>query len=211
MVCELSSNSAVPKRRPHTMLDASERRAEIVQTARELYEEQGLAHTTIQDITSRMGVARSLFYHYFPDKDAVTTAVLDAYVEDYLEALHYWNENRRVGDIDHALRTLTHLLRTALFEKDSFRAALASRENAALYIEFINRVAEQTAQYLIDSTVRDYQSLHEVRIDHLYETFYLLIVGIISYTRRHPEVPDEVVCDLIAQTLHMDRNVTAKP
>lgn len=210
MVCELPSNSAVPKHRPHTMLDASERRAEIVQTARELYEEQGLAHTTIQDITSRMGVARSLFYHYFPDKDAVTTAVLDAYVEDYLEALHYWNENRRVGDIDHALRTLTHLLRTALFEKDSFRAALASRENAALYIEFINRVAEQTAQYLIDSTVRDYQSLHEVRIDHLYETFYLLIVGIISYTRRHPEVPDEVVCDLIAQTLHMDRNITAK-
>lgn len=211
MACELQSSAAERKRRPHMMLDASERRAEIVQTARGLYEEKGLAHTTIQDITNRMGVARSLFYHYFPDKDAVTTAVLDAYVEDYLEALHYWNENRRVGDIDHALRSLTHLLRTALFEKDAFRAALASRENAALYIEFINRVAEQTAQYLIDSTVRDYSQLHEVRINHLYETFYLLIVGIISYTRRHPEVPDEVVCDLIAQTLHMDRNVTAKP
>jgi len=67
--------------------------------------------------------------------------VLDAYVEDYLEALHYWNENRRRGDIEHALRTITHLLRTALFEKDSFRTALASRENSALYIDFINRVA----------------------------------------------------------------------
>lgn len=211
MAQQLSSDMAHQTRRPHTVLDASERRAEIIQTARALYEEKGLSHTTIQDITSRMGVARSLFYHYFPDKDAVTTAVLDAYVEDYVEALHYWNENRRVGDIDHALRSLAHLLRTALFEKDSFRAALASRENAALYIEFINRVAEQTAQYLIDSTVRDYSRLHEVRIDHLYETFYVLIVGIISYTRRHPEVPDEVVCDLIAQTLHMDRGTAPKP
>lgn len=200
-----ATTSAAATRRPRAVLDAAERREEIIQTARGLYEEKGLAHTTIQDITNRMGVARSLFYHYFPDKDAVTAAVLDAYVEDYLEALHYWNENRRRGDIDHALRTITHLLRTALFEKDSFRAALATRENSALYLDFINRVAEQTAHYLIDTTVRDYQQFHEVHIDHLYETFYVLIVGIISYTRRHPEVPDEVVCDLIAQTLHMDR------
>lgn len=200
-----ATTSAAATRRPRAVLDAAERREEIIQTARGLYEEKGLAHTTIQDITNRMGVARSLFYHYFPDKDAVTAAVLDAYVEDYLEALHYWNENRRRGDIDHALRTITHLFRTALFEKDSFRAALATRENSALYLDFINRVAEQTAHYLIDTTVRDYQQFHEVHIDHLYETFYVLIVGIISYTRRHPEVPDEVVCDLIAQTLHMDR------
>lgn len=200
-----ATTSAAATRRPRAVLDAAERREEIIQTARGLYEEKGLAHTTIQDITNRMGVARSLFYHYFPDKDAVTAAVLDAYVEDYLEALHYWNENRRRGDIDHALRSITHLLRTALFEKDSFRAALATRENSALYLDFINRVAEQTAHYLIDTTVRDYQQFHEVHIDHLYETFYVLIVGIISYTRRHPEVPDEVVCDLIAQTLHMDR------
>ena len=202
-----AENGVKPVHRPRAVLDAAERREEIIQTARALYEEKGLSHTTIQDIANRMGVARSLFYHYFPDKDAVTAAVLDAYVEDYLEALHYWNENRRRGDIEHALRTITHLLRTALFEKDSFRTALASRENSALYIDFINRVAEQTAHYLIDTTVRDYQQLHEVRIDHLYETFYVLIVGMISYTRRHPEVLDEVVCDLNAQTLHMDRSL----
>ena len=41
-------------------------RADIVAAARELYEEQGLSKTSVQDITNRMGVARSLFYHYFP-------------------------------------------------------------------------------------------------------------------------------------------------
>ena len=51
---------------------SAERRADIVAAARELYEEQGLSKTSVQDITNRMGVARSLFYHYFPDKEAVT-------------------------------------------------------------------------------------------------------------------------------------------
>ena len=46
---------------------SAERRADIVAAARELYEEQGLSKTSVQDITKRMGVARSLFYQYFPD------------------------------------------------------------------------------------------------------------------------------------------------
>ena len=66
---------------------SAERRADIVAAARELYEEQGLSKTSVQDITNRMGVARSLFYHYFPDKEAVTSAVLDDYVADFIEAL----------------------------------------------------------------------------------------------------------------------------
>ena len=188
--------------------DTAKRSAEIVVAARELYEEKGLAHTSIQDITNRMGVTRSLFYHYFPDKDAVTYAVLDAYIADYLEALHYWNANRRPGDIEHALSSVVHLLRVALFEHDAFRAALASQENAALYLEFINRVADQTATYLIESTVRDYEARHEVRIEHRYETFYVLILGVIGYMRKHPDADDALVADLIAQTLHMDRGST---
>lgn len=187
------------------MVDPAERREEIIAAARALYEEKGLARTTIQDIASRLGVARSLFYHYFPDKEAVTSAVLDAYIADYLEALHYWNDNRREGDIEHALSSVVHLLRTALFEHDAFRMALASRENAALYLEFVNRVADQTATYLIESTVRDYEARHEVRIEHRYETFYVLILGIIGYMRQHPDADDSLIADLIAQTLHMER------
>ena len=101
-----------------------------------------------------------------------------------------------------------HLLRVALFEHDAFRAALASQENAALYLEFINRVADQTATYLIESTVRDYEARHEVRIEHRYETFYVLILGVIGYMRKHPDADDALVADLIAQTLHMDRGST---
>lgn len=181
------------------------RRAQIIAAARDLYEERGLSHTTVKDITERVGVTRTLFYHYFPDKDAVTSAVIDDCTQDYIEALAHWNEERIEGDIDHALSTIVRLLRIGLFEDDTFHIALSSRENAALYLEFVNRVADETTRYIIDTTVRDYADLHDVRIDHLYETFYVLILGVIGYLRKHPDADDAVIADVIAQTLHMDR------
>ncbi len=181
------------------------RRAQIIAAARDLYEERGLSHTTVKDITERVGVTRTLFYHYFPDKDAVTSAVIDDYTQDYVEALANWNDERIEGDIDHALSTIVKLLRIGLFEDDTFHIALSSRENAALYLEFVNRVADETTRYIIDTTVRDYADLHDVRIDHLYETFYVLILGVIGYLRKHPDADDAVIADVIAQTLHMDR------
>ena len=181
------------------------RREDIIEAARQLYEEKGLSRTSVKDITDRVGVARSLFYHYFPSKEAVTSAVLDNYVTDYIEALQMWNDERRVGDIEHALDGAVKILRMGVFENDAFRRALANQENAAIYIEFLNRVADRIASYMLRTTVRDYGKLHAIRIDHVYETFYVLIVGMVGYIRHHPDVESDVIKDLIVQTLHMDR------
>lgn len=182
-----------------------QRRSDIVEAARQLYEERGLSRTSVKDIAERAGITRSLFYHYFPDKQAVTSAVLDDFVEDYIEALSIWNDERMTGEIEQALDGVVRVLRVSVFEESSFRRALDTRENAALYIEFINRVADRTARYIVDTTVRDYSELHSVSIVHLYETFYILILGICGYIRTHQDVSDEVLKDIIAQSLHMER------
>lgn len=182
-----------------------QRRSDIVEAARQLYEERGLSRTSVKDIAERAGITRSLFYHYFPDKQAVTSAVLDDFVEDYIEALSIWNDERMTGEIEQALDGVVRVLRVSVFEGSSFRRALDTRENAALYIEFINRVADRTARYIVDTTVRDYSELHSVSIVHLYETFYILILGICGYIRTHQDVSNEVLKDIIAQSLHMDR------
>lgn len=182
-----------------------QRRNDIVEAARQLYEERGLSRTSVKDIAERAGITRSLFYHYFPDKQAVTSAVLDDFVEDYIEALSIWNDERMTGEIEQALDGVVRVLRVSVFEGSSFRRALDTRENAALYIEFINRVADRTARYIVDTTVRDYSELHSVSIVHLYETFYILILGICGYIRTHQDVSDEVLKDIIAQSLHMER------
>ena len=182
-----------------------QRRSDIIEAARQLYEERGLSRTSVKDIAERAGITRSLFYHYFPDKQAVTSAVLDDFVEDYIEALSIWNDERMTGEIEQALDGVVRVLRVSVFEGSSFRRALDTRENAALYIEFINRVADRTARYIVDTTVRDYSELHSVSIVHLYETFYILILGICGYIRTHQDVSDEVLKDIIAQSLHMER------
>lgn len=182
-----------------------QRRSDIVEAARQLYEERGLSRTSVKDIAERAGITRSLFYHYFPDKQAVTSAVLDDFVEDYIEALSIWNDERMTSEIEQALDGVVRVLRVSVFEGSSFRRALDTRENAALYIEFINRVADRTARYIVDTTVRDYSELHSVSIVHLYETFYILILGICGYIRTHQDVSDEVLKDIIAQSLHMER------
>lgn len=182
-----------------------QRRNDIVEAARQLYEERGLSRTSVKDIAERAGITRSLFYHYFPDKQAVTSAVLDDFVEDYIEALSIWNDERMTGETEQAIDGVVRVLRVSVFEGSSFRRALDTRENAALYIEFINRVADRTARYIVDTTVRDYSELHSVSIVHLYETFYILILGICGYIRTHQDVSDEVLKDIIAQSLHMER------
>ncbi len=182
------------------------RREQIIACTRELYEEKGLAKTSVQDIADRIGVARSLFYHYFSDKDAVTSAVLDSYIDEFLAMLKEWNEQRVEGDVDGALDTLVPRIRRALFADDSFRRSLSSRENAALYIGFMNRVADQAATYIVETTVQDYRRLHDIEIDHVYETFYVLALGVVGYLRMHPEADDNVIKDIIAQTLHLERN-----
>lgn len=184
---------------------SDQRREDIIEAARQLYEEQGLSRTSVQSITNHLGVTRTLFYHYFPDKEAVTSAVLDAYVADYIEALEYWNSQRQPGNIEHALESVVKILRLGVFEHDAFRRSLASQENAALYLDFINRVADRIASYMLETTVQDYGKLHTIKVDHVYETFYMLVLGIVGYVRHHPEAEDEVLKDLIAQTLHLDR------
>ncbi|MDR0350855.1 MAG: TetR/AcrR family transcriptional regulator [Coriobacteriales bacterium] len=180
------------------------RREEIIAVACELYETRGLSRTSVKDITDRVGVTRSLFYRYFQDKDELTSRVLDVYVDEFIEGLHYWNAQREFGNVEKALKDVLHFFRTAILSGDSFRRSLASYENTALYLRFTNRVADRIARYIVDSTVKEYALYHKVEIDHVYETFYMLICGLIALIRAYPDISDEVLKDIAAQTLHLD-------
>ena len=100
--------------------DTAKRSAEIVVAARELYEEKGLARTSIQDITNHVGVTRSLFYHYFEDKEAVADAVLDNVIDEILTTLKQWNQARETGNVNKALDDIVHVLRSLIADESPF-------------------------------------------------------------------------------------------
>jgi AcrR family transcriptional regulator len=180
------------------------RRAEFVAAARELYENKGHLRTTVKDISNKVGVTRSLFYHYFSGKEAITAEVLDDYVNDFIEALQHWNAQHQRGDVGKALKDVLHIFRNAIFERDTFRRDLASSENAALYLSFTQRVADRIARYIVSTIVPEYAQYHQLEIDHAYESFYVLIVGLIALLRAYPDISDEVIWTLSAQALHLD-------
>jgi len=72
--------------RPRTK-PPEERRSEIMQAARRLFLEKGVASTTIEQITSRAKVAKGTFYLYFSSKEDVLTALSDGYGHELLEQI----------------------------------------------------------------------------------------------------------------------------
>lgn len=180
------------------------RREQIISAALTLYEDKGIERTSVKDIAEAAGITRSLFYHYFERKEDVTDAILEGYVEGFVASVREWNKNRVRGDVAGALKSAVSLLRGALFERDVFRTLLLKDENASLYLRFSQRAAQMVARYLTDTTAEEYARFHKVEIRHLYESFYLLVFGLVGFLREHPDVSDELVADLIADTLHLD-------
>ncbi len=168
------------------------RRAQIVHAARAICLEKGFSKITISDIAGRVGMTRSLFYHYFQDKDQVADAVLDDVIDEVISQLEEWNANREVGNISKALDDVVRLTRSLIADE------------GPLYIKFIDRVADRIAEYICNSTVRDFEKLHGMPITNEHETFYTLIVGLISLIRLHPDIEDTVIRQVAAQTLHLN-------
>lgn len=194
----------------HERLAHDDRRDEIIGAVRAVVAESGISRLSISAVTKRVGCTRSLFYHYFPTKEDALQAALDQSIDAFMAQLTAWDDQRVTGDIEGALNSAAHMLKTLVLQQDdAMPHTVATGGNAGLYATFVHRVADRTARYICESTVVDFAALHEVRIDHLYETFYVLITGLVMFVRANPDVPEETVKDIIASTLHIE-GYTAK-
>ena len=142
--------------------------------------------------------------HYFPNKDAALEAALDFTIDAFIERLRTWNASRVRGDIEGALDSISALLKDMVLETPELPRTIASDGDAMLYTDFVNRVSERCARYICESTVVDFAQHHDVLIDHVYETFYVLISGLILFIRSHPDTSEAIIKDIIASTLHIE-------
>ena len=200
---ECASTAAAPKRLP-----GDERRRRILKAVRIVSAERGVSHLSVSAVAKEAGCTRSLFYHYFSDMDAAVEAVMDEAIEGFVSELERWNASRVEGDIEGALDTVAPLFKRLVADGHELPATLTSG-SGALYGGFLHHAVERVAHYLCKTTVADFIARHDLRIDHVYETFYTLVMGLLMYIRTHPDVPDETVKDIIASTLHIE-GYTAK-
>ena len=186
------------------------RREKILAAVRTVCVQDGLSRLSVSAVAKHAGCTRSLFYHYFPTKEDALQAVLDLSIDSFVEQLTAWNESRVSGDIEGSLDSIAHMLKNMVVnQSDVMSQSVVHSGNAALYASFVHRAADRLARYMCSSTVVDFAAHHEVQIDHLYETFYVLITGLVMFVRTHPDAPEDTIKDIIASTLHIE-GYTAK-
>lgn len=61
---------------------------DIIDTARGLFKKSGFKKTTMGDIAQRLGKAKSSLYYYYPSKEDIFEAVLDAEMNELLDQIH---------------------------------------------------------------------------------------------------------------------------
>ncbi|RBP98288.1 AcrR family transcriptional regulator [Bifidobacterium aemilianum] len=181
------------------------KREQIVQAAHEICLAKGFTHITVSDIANRVGMTRSLFYHYFRDKDDVAEAVLDNAINSIIARLDAWNETREPGNVDKALDDIVRLMRNIINDEGPFSQRMVQSGNGGLYIRFVDQVTERVADYIEKTTVKDFLRVHgEIPIRYPRETIMLLISGSIAMLREHQEISDKIIKQIFAQSLHLE-------
>ncbi len=66
---------------------SSERKSEIVNAARHLFQKKNYDRTTMQDVMDALGIAKGTIYHYFKSKEELLEAVIEDIVDENLEKM----------------------------------------------------------------------------------------------------------------------------
>lgn len=208
------------------------RREEIIAAARGLFAERGVRATTFQDVAERVGVTRGLVYHYAADMGTLVDQVLETCIAEFVTDLRGWDEAREVGNIDQAVIDCIGLFRrhvptrrataepgptpsgTLAGRRAAKERQLPRFDDATLYVRFLDRAVDALIDTLEVTTIPAYAQRHTIEIQHVRETFHVLIHGLVALVRSHPDVGDDVLGDLVRQTLRLapnDPGVTPRP
>lgn len=184
---------------------ADDRRKEFILAANTVFETKGVRHATISDITDAMGVTRNLFYHYFKDKDDIVDAAINKHVDEFVDAFEKWVTNSKSADKRDRIRQAVVFTRSCLMGEDGYISTIRNKGNASLLQHFTVRCARRLAMFYANSqTNADMkQPFRETDLRHPQVSFYILAIGIVNLIVQGPDVEDEVLIDVIADTLHV--------
>lgn len=181
-----------------------ERRGEILAAARALFAEQGIAKTSISDVAARVGVTRGLVYHYVADKDSLVDVVLAEYIDEVTDRIRAWDAARETGNIEQALVDCIALFRSLAGPG----ADLPRIDDTVLYHRFLDTAVAAVVDCFRSTTVEAYARRHRIEIENVYETFSVLVYGLVGLIRAVPTIEDDRLVSIVRQTLRLERNET---
>ena len=177
----------------------------IVATARKLFELRGVRATSIAAIAKEANVTRELIYYHFANRNGLIEAVIDDYVEDLVESVIAWNEERIFGDTRGSLRKCVRIFRYALYDAEGTpRPMIRGLEELGVRDAFDVRATRETAEFLYDHIATEYAAYHQIEIELVYEMFCVAIFGLVGLVKVKPDISDEDLMKVVEQTLRLD-------
>lgn len=114
----------------------SERRAEILAIAAEIFARKGYVNATVREIADASGILAGSLYHHFESKEAMVDEILSTFLT---RLVGRYEEVIAAGDdVVATLRTLVHVQFEGLIEN---RAAVTLANNDSYYLQQIPRFA----------------------------------------------------------------------
>ena len=106
----------------------------------------GLAAVAVEPLAQRLGASKGSFYWHFENRDALLTAALAQWEEQYTAAVTAENTMAAVADPVRRLRLLIRRV-TVLAETDSVYVALITTADHPAVAPVLNRITEQRIDY----------------------------------------------------------------
>jgi len=148
-----------PRERGVRRLSGPERREEIVRAAMDLFARKGFNGTTTRDLALAAGVSEALIFKFFPHKDTLYTAIVEAKLRQVSQASDERFFTHREGESDRDL--FTRIATTYIFnlEKDDsfmrilFFSTLEGHRLTEMYIQKrISEVIRELAETIRSGT-----------------------------------------------------------
>src|SRR3984957_5980529 len=100
----------------------SERRADVMQTAAELFAQKGFRATTVREIADAAGILSGSLYHHFDSKESIGDEILSSFINDVLG-----DYRAAVSEAGPPRAVLEQIVRTTSSTLSRLRAALDAR------------------------------------------------------------------------------------
>lgn len=126
----------------------SERRAELLGIAAELFAERGLRATTVRDIADAAGILSGSLYHHFDSKESIVDEILRGFLDELFGS---YREIVAAGQDSRA--TLEALVRNSFESIDNWHSAVAIYQDEAKRLATLPRF-----EYLADRN-REFRQL----------------------------------------------------
>lgn len=141
-----------------------QRRDALLDAAAALFVEKGVGSTTIDDIAERAGVAKGTFYHYFPDRAEMLSALHSRYAQNFAdlssEAMGKCDKGDFAGRLNAWISTIvaeyidSYALHDAIFHEPSVsHRCVMSEEPVVQVLAELLAEGEAAGQWIVEDSV----------------------------------------------------------